>query len=153
MKLSGDREIVITRVFRAPPKLVFEAWTKAEHIRRWWAPKLRGEMMECTSDLRVGGAFRYQMRPKQGPPFAFSGKYLEIDAPNRLVYSMVYEPAAEAGEMRVTVTFEAHGDQTLLTSRELYPSAEVRTIAVETGMEPGMRESMDQLDDLVVTLG
>lgn len=152
MKLVGDRELEISRVFRAPPRIVFDAWTKAELVNRWWAPKQRAQMIECTAEVKVGGAYRYVLQPKEGPAFAFSGKYLVVTPPSRLVYTHVFEPMAHAGSVTITVTFEARGASTLLISREVYSSADVRKIVLETGMEPGMREAMDQLDELVVTL-
>lgn len=157
LKLVGDRELEITRVFRAPPRIVFEAWTKAELVARWWAPKSRAELIECTADVRVGGRYRYVLRTRKGESFeraggevfAFSGTYLEVTPHSRLVYTHVFEPMAHAGGVTVTVDFEQRGESTLLVSREVYLSAEIRTMVIETGMEHGMREAMDQLDDLV----
>lgn len=149
LKLVGDRELEITRVFRASPKIVFEAWTRADLVARWWAPEKRARMLECTAEVKVGGRYRYVLKPHQGQAFAFSGEYLELEPPSRLKYTQVFEPMAEAGAVLVTITLVAQGDDTLLTSREVYPSAEARKMAVESGMEDGLREAMDQLDALL----
>lgn len=153
LKLVGDRELEITRLFRAPPRIVFEAWTKAELVSRWWAPKSRAELVECTADVRTGGSYRYVLRNLGGgDTFAFSGSYLEVSPHSRLVYTHVFEPMAQFGSCTITVTLEPRGDSTLLVSREAYSSAELRATVLETGMEPGMREAMDQFDELVVGL-
>lgn len=153
MELRGDREIVISRTFRAPPRIVFDAWTKPELVRRWWAPKSLGaEITGCEADVRVGGTYRYVTRAAEGE-FAFIGEYTEITPPSRLVYTQVFEPMADAGAAVVTVTFEDDGSgNTRLVSRELYPSKEIREAVLASGMEHGMRETMDQLDELVASL-
>ncbi|MBL8910293.1 MAG: SRPBCC domain-containing protein [Archangium sp.] len=163
LKLVGDRELEITRVFRGPPRIVFEAWTRADLVAKWWAPEKRARMLECTADVKVGGKYRYVLQPHQGEAFAFSGEYLEVSPHSQLKYTHVFEPMAHAGSVVITVKFEAmgfspaapparQGEHTLLTSREVYSSAEVRKIVLETGMEGGMREAMDQCDDLVLSL-
>ncbi len=152
MDLEGDRSIVIKRTFRAPARIVFEAWTKPELLKRWWAPTSRGaELAECTADLRVGGGYRYVMRA-HGDEFAFSGVYSELTPHTRLVYSQIFEPMAHAGEATITVTFEEAEGTTRLVSTEVYPSKEVREMVLSTGMEDGMRETMNQLDELVAGL-
>jgi uncharacterized protein YndB with AHSA1/START domain len=152
MDLAGDREIIITRTFNGPPRVVFEVWTNAEHVRRWWAPKSHGvAIVDATADVRPGGAYRYVFR--QGDKeFAFSGVYTDVTRPSRLVYTQVFEPMAEAGAVIITITFEERDGKTHLRAHELYPSAEARAAALATGMEHGMRETMDQLDELVVSL-
>jgi uncharacterized protein YndB with AHSA1/START domain len=155
MELKGDREIVITRTFRAPPDIVFDAWTRPEHVRRWWAPVSRNvRVMKCDAELRPGGGYRYELSHGEGA-FAFFGTYREIARPSRLVYTQRFEPVLGQpvpGEAVVTVTFEARGGATLLTANELYSSAEVREAALSSGMEDGMRETMDLLDELVFAL-
>lgn len=150
---KSDREIVITRTFRAPPRVVYETFTNTEHVKKWWAPRSLGvEMAECTADVRVGGTYRYVMRVRESGDMAFSGKYIELSPPSRLVYSQVFEPMAAAGEAIVTVTFEAEaGERTRMTSSELYPSKEALDGALASGMETGMRETLDQLDALVAS--
>ena len=152
MELSGDRELVISRVFRAVPRIVFDAYTKAEFVSRWWAPKSHGAaLVECTADVRVGGKYRYVMSVREQGTVAFSGEYREVSPHTRLVYTQVFEPMADAGALVATVTFEEVNGHTRLTSREVYPSKEAREAALSSGMEHGMRESMDQLDALVAS--
>ena len=156
MDLEGDRAIVITRTFDAPPAIVFDAWTNAELVKRWWAPRSLGvSMTGCQAEVRVGGAYRYVLRRDTGEEMAFSGRYTEIAAPTRLVYTQVFEPMAHVGEAIVTVTFEAQpGDtgKTRLVSREVYPSKQARAGVIASGMEHGMRETMEQLEALLATL-
>ncbi len=152
LELQGDREIVITRTFRAPPRIVFDAWTRADFVRRWWAPKsMGGEVVECLADVRVGGKYRYVTRAA-GQDFAFSGIYSEVTPHSRLAYTQIFEPMAEVGAALVTVTFEEHGGHTRMTSHEVYPSKEVREGLLATNMEQGLRETLTQLDELVALL-
>ncbi|CAN5759795.1 SRPBCC domain-containing protein [soil metagenome] len=149
---TSDREIVITRSFRAPASIVFDAYTIAENVRRWWAPKSRGvSLLECDVDLRAGGAYRYVLG-RDGGAFAFFGKYVEVERPNRVVYTQGFEPKIGEpmpGEAVVTVTFEEKDGTTTLVARELYPSKEVLDGVLATGMEEGMRETFEQLDALI----
>jgi uncharacterized protein YndB with AHSA1/START domain len=150
LELVSDREIVISRTFQAPARIVFEAWTRADLVKRWWAPRSMGaEMTEVQADVRVGGKFRYVTRAGGGEEFAFSGAYTEVTPPTRLVYTMIFEPAADAGAAVVTVTFDERQGRTRLVSHELYPSAEARAAAIASGMEVGLRETMNQLDELI----
>jgi len=154
MELRGGREIVISRTFNAPAHIVFDAWTNAELVKRWWAPRSLGvTIVSCDADVRVGGRYRYVLRPGNRPEFAFSGRYNEVTPYTRLVYTMTFEPMAASGEAVVTVTFQEHEGKTLLVSSEMYPSKEVRDGTIASGMEKGMRETMDQLDELVASLG
>jgi uncharacterized protein YndB with AHSA1/START domain len=153
MDLKSDRELLITRTFNAPARIVFDAWTKAELVKRWWAPKSHGvSIAECNADVRVGGSYRYVLRPQEGDDIAFSGKYTEITPHSRLVYTQIFEPMRDAGAVIVTITFEEQGGKTRLVSHELYPSKEAREAALGSGMEHGMRETLDQLDELVASL-
>jgi uncharacterized protein YndB with AHSA1/START domain len=150
---ASDTELVITRAFNAVPRIVFDAWTKPELVKRWWAPKSRGaEMVSVDADVRVGGSYRYVFNARGSGNMAFSGKYLEVVAPSRLVHTEGFEPAASGVEgepSTVTVTFEARGDKTFVTSRSKFTSKDVLDMVLATGMEGGMRETMDQLDELV----
>jgi uncharacterized protein YndB with AHSA1/START domain len=153
MELQADRELVIARTFDGPARLVFEAWTKPEFVRRWWAPKSHGVALSvCEADVRVGGSYRYVLRLREGAEVGFSGEYREVAPYSRLVYTQVFEPMAEAGAVMITVQFEEHAGKTRMTSHELYPSKEAREAALSAGMEHGMRETMDQLDELVASL-
>lgn len=151
LELPSDREILIARTFDAPARIVFEAITRPEHVRRWWAPRTRGEMLTCDVDLRVGGAWRYVMRTTSGMTIGFSGKILELDAPTRIVQTEIFDPFPDAVSV-VTVTLTESGGKTRLQSRILYPSKEVREQVISSGMEPGMRESYLQLAELVGSL-
>jgi uncharacterized protein YndB with AHSA1/START domain len=158
MELEGDREIVIARTFNAPARLVYEAWTQPEHVRRWWAPKSRGvSVVQCVADVRVGGDYRYVLRLDTGDQFAFSGRYIEVSPHTRLVYTEIFEPTASGpkpgdAELIITVTFDERDGKTRLVSRSLCPSTEVRDTILATGMEHGMREAMEQLEELVESL-
>jgi uncharacterized protein YndB with AHSA1/START domain len=154
MEVLSDRELVISRTFNGPARIVFDAWTQPELVKRWWAPASRCVVMvSCDADVRVGGQYRYVLRRDTGGEFAFSGTYTEIAPPSRLVYTQIFEPMAQAGEVVVSITFEERDGKTHLVSRELYPSKEVLDAALASGMEHGMRETMDQLDELVASLG
>ena len=151
MALHGDDEVVITRTFAAPAALVFEALTTPELVRRWWAPRSRGTIVSVEIDRRVGGAWRYVMRTHDGHEVGFSGRFLEIDAPTRIVNTKVFDPFPDL-PATVTVTLSERDGRTTMTSRSRYPSKEVRDMVVATGMEGGMRESMAQLDAVVTSL-
>jgi uncharacterized protein YndB with AHSA1/START domain len=158
LELQGDREIVISRTFNGPARIVFDAWTKPELVMRWWAPKSLGvSMISCDAEVRVGGRYRYVFRHRTGAALAFSGKYLEVAPPSRLVYTQIFEPTADGAdpgdaEVLITVTFEERDGRTHLVSRSLCPTKEIRDAIISSGMETGMRETMDQLDELVATL-
>ena len=158
MELEGDREIVIARTFNGPARIVFDAWTKPELVRRWWAPKShRVAVVGCDVDLRVGGTYRYVLRLEAGGQLAFSGKYTEVTPHSRLVYTENFEPTAsgvQPGDASLinTVTFDEHDGKTHVVSRSLCPSKDLRDAILATGMEHGMREAWDQLDALVASL-
>jgi len=142
---KSRREIVITRVFDAPRKLVFDAFTKPEHVARWWGPN-GSKLSVCEIDLRAGGAWRFVSRMADGKEYAFYGTYREVAPPDRLVYTQTFEqfPDNEAIE---TLTFvEQHG-KTTVTSSILYESAAVRDAVIQSGMEQGAAESYDRLAD------
>ena len=147
---TSERELVVTRTFNAPPRIVFDAWTKPELLKRWWAPKSFGvSLFECESDLRVGGTYRYAFGRDPKNPEVFSGRYKEVSPPSRLVLTQLYERLRNAGEAVVTATFEESREGTRLTLHQLYPSKEALEGAIASGMERGMRVTFDQLDALV----
>jgi uncharacterized protein YndB with AHSA1/START domain len=153
MEIRHEREIVIARTFNAPARVVFDAWTRADLVKRWWAPRSHHVTMAgCEADVRVGGAYRYVLRRDTGDEIAFSGTYNEIVPHTRLVYTQVFEPMRDAGEAVITVVLREQDGKTHLTSVEVYPSQEARDGAIAAGMESGMRETMDQLEDLLATL-
>lgn len=152
MQVDSERTIVITRSFDARAATVFEAWTSAALVKRWWAPKSHGvSVVSCEADVRVGGKYHYVLR-HPGGDIAFSGEYREVTPPTRLVYTQVFEPMADAGAVVVTLTLEEHGGKTRMVATEVYPSREAREAALSSGMEHGMRETLEQLDELVASL-
>ena len=150
---ASERELILRRTFRAPPRMVFDAMTKPELLRRWWAPRSLGvELFSCEAEVRVGGSYRYVFGRQGQPPMAFSGVYKEVVPGARLCYTQIFEPMREAGEGLITATFEAHDGGTRLTQRELYPSKEVLDGAIASGMERGMRETLEELEVLLQEL-
>jgi uncharacterized protein YndB with AHSA1/START domain len=144
---TSERELVVTRTFNGPARIVFEAWTKPELFKRWWAPKSMGMFLRsCEMDVRVGGKYRLEFEPDA---MAFFGTYLEVTPPSRLVWTN--EEGGEGGPV-TTVTFEEKGGKTLLAMHELYPSKEALD-AAGTGAAEAMVETFAQLDELLVTLG
>jgi uncharacterized protein YndB with AHSA1/START domain len=151
MERVSDTELVWRHTFRASATIVFDAWTKPEFVRRWWAPKSRGvEMVQCEADLRVGGAYVYVLARGGAVVATFSGTYLEITRPTRLVYTSLLAPFPDA--VRVTVSFEERDGLTDLVSNEVYPSKKVLDGAIASGMESGALETMELLAELVVSL-
>ena len=120
---TSDRELVVTRTFDAPAHIVFDAWTKPELLKRWWAPKSFGvSLFECEQDVRVGGAYRFAFGRDPKNPEVFSGRYLEVDPPSRLVLTQLYERRSDVGDVVVTATFEGSHGRTRLTLHQLFPS-------------------------------
>ena len=150
---AAPNELLIRRVFRARPATVFDAMTKPDLLRRWWAPCSLGVVLvECDADVRVGGRYRYVFGKAGEPTMAFSGTYREVVPGSRVVYTQVFEPMPQAGEGVITSTYEPHALGTLFTQREVFPSKEVLDGVLSSGMERGMRETLEQLAELVVTL-
>ena len=144
---KSDRELVVTRTFDAPARIVFEAWTTPNLFMRWWVPKSMGMVLRsCEMDVRVGGTYRLEFEPDA---MAFFGTYLEVTPPSRLVWTN--EESGEGGPV-TTVTFEEKGGKTLLVMHELYSSKEALD-AAGTGAADAMVETFAQLDELLVTLG
>lgn len=148
---EADRELIVTRPFDAPARLLFEAWSKPEHFRRWFGPAGYPVTM-CEIDFRKGGRWRAAMTGptgKQQTPFG--GEYLEIVPHRRIVFSNGFElPGAE--KMVMTVTFDEKDGRTLLTIRTLFASIAQKATHVGAGMEEGIASGLDQLDDLVASL-
>jgi uncharacterized protein YndB with AHSA1/START domain len=144
---KSGRELVTTRTFNAPARIVFEAWTKPELFKRWWVPKSMGmSLRSCEMDVRVGGKYRLEFEPDG---MAFFGTYLEVTPHSRLVWTN--EEGGEGGPV-TTVNFEEKGGTTLLILHELYSSKEALD-AAGTGAAEMMGETFAQLDELLVTLG
>lgn len=145
---TSERELVVTRTFDAPARLVFEAWTRPELFMRWWVPKSMGmSLLSCVLDVRVGGKYRLVFA-HEGSEMAFFGTYLEVTPHARLVWT---NEESEDGPV-TTVTFEEKGGRTLLVLRELHPSKEALD-AAGTGAAEAMVETFAQLDELLGALG
>ncbi len=149
---KSERELVVTRSFNGPARIVFEAWTKPELLKRWWAPKSFGvSFLSCEADVRVGGTYRFVFaHPASEQPMAFFGRYLEVTPHSRLVWTN--DEAGDSGQV-TTVTFEERGGQTLVVVHDLYPSKEALDAAIASGSTGGMCETFEQLDELLVALG
>ena len=144
----SERELVVTRTINAPPRIVFEAWIKAELFQRWWVPKSLGlQLLSCELDVRVGGAYRLVFRhPAAQEPMAFHGRYLEVTPPSRLVWT---NEEAGGAEQVTTVTFEERAGRTQLVVRDLYPSKEALDEAISSESIGWNDETFDQLEDLL----
>jgi uncharacterized protein YndB with AHSA1/START domain len=143
---KSEREIVVTRTFNGPARIVFEAWTKPELFKKWWVPKSMGmTLVSCEMDVRTGGKYRLVF----GQGMAFFGRYNEVTPHSRLVWTN--EEGGDNGSV-TTVTFEEKGGKTLLVLSELYPSKEALD-AAGTGAADALVETFQQLDELLVTLG
>jgi uncharacterized protein YndB with AHSA1/START domain len=148
--LPTDEQILITREFDAPTQLVYKAWTTPELVKRWWSGH-RGEVTIAEIDLRVGGMWRYVMLAQGGFEVAFHGEYREIVPNERIVSTEVYEGMPE-GEALNTLTFTEVDGRTLLTILVQHTSKEHRDAHINSGMEGGMQEAMDLLEQVAVSL-
>ncbi|HEX5071129.1 MAG TPA: SRPBCC domain-containing protein [Vicinamibacterales bacterium] len=143
----SDRELVVTRTFNAPPRIVFEAWTRPDLFTRWWLPKSMGMALRSIQmDVRAGGKYRLEFEPDG---MAFFGTYREVTPPSRLVWTN--EEGGEGGPV-TTVTFEERSGRTLLVMHELHSSKESLD-AAGTGAADAMVETFAQLDELLLALG
>ena len=147
---KSERELVVSRTFKGPARIVFDAWTKPELFKRWWVPKSMGmNLRSCEMDVRVGGKYRLVFANDQSPTMAFFGTYLDVTPHSRLAWSN--DEGGGRGPV-TTVTFEEKNGLTLLVMSELYPSKEALD-AAGTAAADAMGETFGQLDDLLVTLG
>jgi uncharacterized protein YndB with AHSA1/START domain len=147
---TSDREIVVTRTINGPARIVFEAWTKPELFKQWWAPKSMGMFLRsCEMDVRAGGTYRLVFGRDASNPDEFFGRYLDVTPYSRLVWTN--DEGGDGGSV-TTVTFEETGGKTLVVIHDLYPSKEALD-AAGTGAAEAMDETFEQLDELLVTLG
>jgi uncharacterized protein YndB with AHSA1/START domain len=163
--LPTDTQILITREFDAPKHLVYRAFTEPDLIERWWSGE-RGKVTSVEVDLRVGGRWRYVMTANEGFEVAFHGEFKEIVANERIVNTEVFEgappgaPADEGAESYpaddegalITTTFSEADGRTVLTQLTECGTREIRDLIIESGMEGGMQEAMDKLEDVAVSL-
>jgi len=149
---KSERELVVTRTFNGPARIVFEAWTKPELLKRWWAPKSFGiSFISCEADVRAGGTYRFVFgHPATERPMEFFGRYIEVTPHSRLVWTN--DESGEGGAV-TTVTFEERGAETMVVMHDLYPSKEALDGAIASGSTCGFSETFEQLDELLVTLG
>ena len=151
LTLPTDEQILITREFDAPKHLVFKAWTTPELVKQWWHAN-RGEATIAEIDLRPGGAWRYVMVTHDGVEVGFHGEYREVVAGERLVYTEAYEGAPGAGATENTVTFTEEDGRTTLTLLTQAPSKEVRDTIIESGMEDGLQDALNLLEQAATSL-
>jgi uncharacterized protein YndB with AHSA1/START domain len=147
----SDEEIRMTRVFDAPPELVYEAMTKPEHVREWWGRLGPGYSVPvCEIDLRVGGRWKFVNRHPKGE-VTFYGEYLELDPPRRCVFTEIFADFPDSPSVVTSELTEEHG-KTRFVVTVRYPSRDVRDMVMSTGMENGAKTSYERLNDLVVKL-
>jgi len=149
---KSERELAVTRTFNGPARIVFEAWTKPELLKRWWAPKSIGiSFLSCETDVRTGGTYRFVFgHASSEQPMAFFGRYIEVTPHSRLVWTN--DEGGEGGAV-TTVTFAERGGETVVVMHDLYPSKEALDGAIASGSTSGMGETFEQLDELLVALG
>ena len=150
--LPTEDQILITREFAAPKHLVYRAWITAELVKEWWSGQ-RGEVTIAEIDLRVGGTWRYVMTANAGFEVAFHGESREIVPEERIVYTEVFEGMPDAGGTLNTATFTEVDGHTTLALLALCPSREARDGIIDAGMEGGMQEQMDALEQIAISLG
>ena len=147
---TSERELVVTRTFNGPARIVFDAWTKPELFKQWWVPKSMDMFLRsCEMDVRVGGRYRLVFGHDAAHPAEFFGRYIEVTPHSRLVWTN--DEGGDSGPV-TTVTFEEKSGKTLLVLHELYPSKEALD-AAGTGAADAMSETFGQLDELLDTLG
>ena len=146
---KSDREVVVTRTFDAPARLVFEAWTNPELFKQWWVPRSMGmTLRSCELDVRTGGEYRLVFGDDAAKPMAFFGTYLDVVPNQRIVWTN--EESGADGSV-TTVTFEEKNGKTTLVMSELYPTKEALD-AAGTGAQEAMNETFGQLDELLASL-
>jgi uncharacterized protein YndB with AHSA1/START domain len=147
---KSEREVVVRRTFNGPARIVFDAWTRPELLKRWWVPKSCGaSFLSCEVDVRAGGTYRFLFSHPDAPkPMEFFGRYIEVTPRSRLVWTN--EEAGDAGQV-TTVTFEEIRGKTLVVMHERYPSKEALDAAIASG-STDMSETFGQLDELLVAL-
>lgn len=151
LTMPSDREVVMTRVFDAPRHLVFEAWTKPEHLLQWFGPH-SCPLVACEIDFCVGGGWRYVLRGPDGKDMVMRGVYQEIKRPELLISTESFDDYPAGGESINTMTFSEENGKTKLTTRVLYGSKEIRDAVIRTGMEHGAGETYDRLEDHLRTV-
>jgi uncharacterized protein YndB with AHSA1/START domain len=145
----GDREIVMTRAFDAPRKLVFDAFTKPELVKQWLLGPPGWSMPVCEIDLRVGGSYRYVWRKAGAPDMGMGGVYREVVVPERVVATEKFDQAWYPGEAVGTLVLVEQSGKTTVTQTVLYASGEARDAVLKSGMEKGVAASYDRLEEML----
>lgn len=148
--LPSDSEIRIERKFDAPAELVFDVWTTAEHVRNWWGYP-EHEMTDCSVDLRVGGSYRFAAQVPDFGEVAFTGLYMEIERPDRLVATEVYEAFPDKEAIN-TLTLDEQDGVTTMIIVSSYPDQQTRDAVIESGMERGLQVSLDRAERIMAEL-
>jgi uncharacterized protein YndB with AHSA1/START domain len=149
LEAHGDREIVMTRAFDAPRRLVFEAFTRPDLLRRWLLGPPGWTMPVCEVDLRVGGGYRYMWRNEKGTEMSASGIYREIVVPERIVASETFDPPWYPGECIISFVLRESGGKTILTQTLHYESHAAREVVIKSPMESGVVMSYDRLESML----
>jgi uncharacterized protein YndB with AHSA1/START domain len=146
---KSDREMVVTRTFDAPARIMFEAWTKPKLFRQWWVPRSFGlSLLACEMDVRAGGGYRLEFgHPASEQPMTFYGSYIEVIPNARIVWT---NEESEDGAV-TTVTFNEQNGKTLLVISNCFPSKEALDGEIASGATDGMGETLDQLEEFIVT--
>jgi uncharacterized protein YndB with AHSA1/START domain len=154
MQLStpGDREILMSRVFNAPKKLVYEAYTKPELLKQWLGVHNGWKLEVCEIDLRAGGKYRYGWEGREGMKMSMGGEYREVVPNERLVATELFDEPWYPGGAVGTTTFVEQGGKTTLTTSVLYASKEAREAVLKTPMEQGMAMGLDKMAEILATL-
>lgn len=148
---KSDRELVVTRTFNGPARLVFAAWTNPELFQRWWVPKSMGmSLLVCEMDVRAGGKYRLVFGVDGAEVMEVFGKYIEVTPHSRLVWT---NDEGDDGEAVTTLTFEEKGGQTLLVKHDLYSAKAALDGDLASGATEGLLEQLEQLEELLVILG
>ena len=146
----GEPHFTITRTFNAPARFVWEAWTKAEYMQRWYGNRF-ATLESCEMDVRPGGAWRRVLRTPDGNSVGFHGVYKELEPPRRIVFTEIFDPFPEQPSV-VTVDMTERDGKTLVVVEQRHQSVQSRDAHIAAGMEPGMRETLDRLDGFVSEL-
>lgn len=150
MERTSERELVVTRTIDGPARIVFQAWTDPELLRRWWVPRsIPITLLSVEMDVRVGGTYRLVFQVDPTTTMAFYGRYLEVDPPSRLVWTN-----EEGGDDAVvtTLTLDEEQGRTRLVVHDLYPSKDALDDAIASGSTAGWDEMLGQLDELLLDL-
>lgn len=149
---AGEREIVMTRVFDAPRRLVFDAFTKPELVKRWLLGPSGWSMPVCEIDLKVGGTYRYVWRHADGKDMGVRGVYREVVPPERIVHTEAFDDPWYPGESVITTVLVEQGGRTTLTATMLYESRQARDAVLASPMESGVAQSYDRLAEVLATM-